>query len=211
LDSNSNLDFNPNLDPISNPNSVLKVLYNPNSDIENANNKLIAKPNLRKNTSWIWQYFRKKQLLQKWKNEYMGITCYFIDSNYKLKEILLAVRYVSYSHDTRTIQTELENIINNWKLSEKHNKAVSLLQEKYNLFSVENELVANLTNKEENENQMNLFSIMFGLDKRSTLVKNEVDQYLKIDQFSSKYLAIPATLTSSEWLISNADNLMIAK
>ncbi|CAG8533947.1 7367_t:CDS:2 [Gigaspora rosea] len=46
--------------------------------------------------------------------------------------------------------------LNNWE----HNKAVSLLQEKYNLLSIENDLVADLTNEEENENQMKLFSIM---------------------------------------------------
>ncbi|CAG8762145.1 2745_t:CDS:2, partial [Gigaspora rosea] len=72
--------------------------------------------------------------------------------------------------------------LNNWE----HNKAVSLLQEKYNLLCVENELVANLTTKKENKNQMKLFSIMFELDERSTLVKNEVDQYLKIDQVLTK-------------------------
>ncbi|CAG8835132.1 38555_t:CDS:2, partial [Gigaspora margarita] len=72
--------------------------------------------------------------------------------------------------------------LNNWK----HNKAVSFLQEKYNLLSVKNELVEDLTNEEENENQMKLFSIMFESDERSTLVKNEVDRYLKIDQVSTK-------------------------
>ncbi|CAG8507166.1 27734_t:CDS:2, partial [Gigaspora margarita] len=107
--------------------------------------------------------------------------------------------------------------LNNWE----HNKAVSLLQEKYNLLSVENELIK-------------LFSIMFGSNERSTLVKNEVDRYLKIDQISTKtnplnwwkdiqeklsilaslarkYLAIPAISTPSKRLFSNASNLMTAK
>ncbi|CAG8674452.1 5148_t:CDS:2 [Dentiscutata erythropus] len=62
------------------------------------------------------------------------------------------------------------------------NKAISLLQEKYNLFSTKNESVINLPNEEQEEDQMKLFSIMFGSDARSTSVKNEVERYIKIDQ-----------------------------
>ncbi|CAG8638249.1 7725_t:CDS:2, partial [Cetraspora pellucida] len=53
------------------------------------------------------------------KNGYLGITCHFINSNYELKEIILAVKYVPYPHDAITIKTELENVINDWNLSEK--------------------------------------------------------------------------------------------
>ncbi|CAG8588389.1 17618_t:CDS:2, partial [Cetraspora pellucida] len=36
--------------------------------------------------------------------------------------------------------------------------------------------------EEQNESQMNLFSIMFRLDTTSTPHKNKIDEYLKIDQ-----------------------------
>ncbi|CAG8646504.1 16824_t:CDS:2, partial [Cetraspora pellucida] len=48
-----------------------------------------------------------------------GVTCHFINSNYELKEAILAIKYASYSHDAVNIKAELEEIINDWGLFEK--------------------------------------------------------------------------------------------
>ncbi|CAG8785463.1 19314_t:CDS:2, partial [Cetraspora pellucida] len=64
------------------------------------------------------------------KNSYLGITCHFINSNYELKEIILAVKYVPYSHDAITIKTELENVINDWNLFEKSQEMLKVSKEK---------------------------------------------------------------------------------
>ncbi|CAG8837025.1 16386_t:CDS:1, partial [Cetraspora pellucida] len=61
----------------------------------------------------------------------------------------------------------------------KRNKAISFLQENYELLNIENK-TTNSPNKEQNKDQLNLFSIMFGSDNVS--IKNEVERYLKIDQ-----------------------------
>ncbi|CAG8786763.1 10303_t:CDS:2, partial [Gigaspora margarita] len=201
------------------------------------------------------------------KNSYLGIICHFINSNYKLKEIILAVKYVPYPHDAITIKTDCnlsvasasieeidlmdasdvfndieEDIVdldeefatitiangNVIKLNQpqntdglvnkikknlyavlkyywdalidrslvttlldprcksikqldgwERNKAISLLQENYELLNIENE-TTNSPNEGQNKDQLNLFSIMFESDNVS--IKNEVEQYLKIDQ-----------------------------
>ncbi|CAG8678263.1 14298_t:CDS:2, partial [Cetraspora pellucida] len=53
------------------------------------------------------------------KSGYIGVTCYFINSNYKLKEAILAIKYAPYSYDAVNIKAELEEIINDWGLFEK--------------------------------------------------------------------------------------------
>ncbi|CAG8743551.1 31365_t:CDS:2, partial [Racocetra persica] len=63
--------------------------------------------------------------------------------------------------------------------NQERDKAISLLKENYELLNTENKDIG-LPNEEPNQDQMSLFSIMFGLD--STLVENEVDRYLKIEQ-----------------------------
>ncbi|CAG8762224.1 20691_t:CDS:2, partial [Gigaspora margarita] len=201
------------------------------------------------------------------KNSYLEITCHFINSNYKLKEIILVVKYIPYPHDAITNKTDCnlsvasasieeidlmdasdvfddieEDIVdldeefatitiangNVIKLNQpqntdglvnkikknlyaalkyywdalidrslvatlldprcksmkqldgwERNKAISLLQENYELLNIENE-TTNSPNKEQNKDQLNLFSIMFGSDNVS--IKNEVERYLKIDQ-----------------------------
>ncbi|CAG8548836.1 17567_t:CDS:1 [Cetraspora pellucida] len=47
------------------------------------------------------------------KSGYIGVTCYFINSNYELKEALIAIKLVSYPYNAVTIKNELENIIDN--------------------------------------------------------------------------------------------------
>ncbi|CAG8695636.1 2099_t:CDS:2 [Cetraspora pellucida] len=46
------------------------------------------------------------------KSRYIGVICHFINSNYELKEALLAIKYVLYSYDAINIKAELEEIIN---------------------------------------------------------------------------------------------------
>ncbi|CAG8853053.1 25285_t:CDS:1, partial [Gigaspora margarita] len=53
------------------------------------------------------------------------------------------------------------------------NKATDLLREKYNLLSAGDKNITNVMNVEQNENQISLFSIMFGSDAISKSDKNE--------------------------------------
>ncbi|CAG8839341.1 35616_t:CDS:2, partial [Gigaspora margarita] len=53
------------------------------------------------------------------KSGYIDVTCHFINSNYELKEALLAIKYVPYPHDAVNIKAKLEEIINNWRIFEK--------------------------------------------------------------------------------------------
>ncbi|CAG8832712.1 4137_t:CDS:2, partial [Gigaspora margarita] len=76
--------------------------------------------------------------------------------------------------------------LDNWE----RDKAISLLREEYNSICIKNENITNLPNNEPNENQMQLFSIMFGPD--ITPVKNEIDEYFKINQ-------VPATTNPLNW------------
>ncbi|CAG8674326.1 11472_t:CDS:2, partial [Gigaspora margarita] len=53
---------------------------------------------------------------------YIGISC-FINSNYELKEVILAIKYVPYSHDAISIKAKLEK---KWLLQIKH--AIKLME-----------------------------------------------------------------------------------
>ncbi|CAG8459591.1 10078_t:CDS:2 [Scutellospora calospora] len=196
------------------------------------------------------------------KSDYIRVICHFINSDYKLNEVILVIRHILYPHDAITIKNELENIIINWVLEEltmllapfaeitelleeediidfneeleiittsnrnkfklsqpqnteslvekvkanswKCNKAISLLQEEYNLLSNRNETINNLLNEDQNKNHMKLFSIIFGFDEIS-ISNNKVNEYFKIDQLACKYLIIPTTSISSEHLFSSTD------
>ncbi|CAG8753110.1 23074_t:CDS:2, partial [Gigaspora rosea] len=60
------------------------------------------------------------------------------------------------------VDEELEIIITANRDSWERDKAIDLLREKYDLLSIGNESITSLVNVEQNENQMSLFSIMFG-------------------------------------------------
>ncbi|CAG8541975.1 8817_t:CDS:2, partial [Ambispora leptoticha] len=107
-------------------------------------------------------------LVEKVKENLHKALCYYWDAplNSSLIAMLLDPRCKSM------------NKLDSWE----RDKAISLLREEYNLLNTENETVTNLQAEEQNESQMNLFSIMFGLDTTSTPHKNEIDEYLKIDQ-----------------------------
>lgn len=47
------------------------------------------------------------------------MTCHFINSEFKLNEVTLAMCYVPYPHDSKTIAMVLEEVIKDWELSNK--------------------------------------------------------------------------------------------
>src|SRR5207302_1719898 len=50
---------------------------------------------------------------------YIGITCAYIDNQFKLNEALLAIKYVPYPHTGEIISEEIMGIINEWNLTDK--------------------------------------------------------------------------------------------
>jgi len=50
---------------------------------------------------------------------YIGITCSYIDSNFNLNEITLAINYVWYPHIAQHIAESLEEVLEKWNLCEK--------------------------------------------------------------------------------------------
>ncbi|CAG8518982.1 915_t:CDS:2, partial [Cetraspora pellucida] len=50
-----------------------------------------------------------------------------IANKFKLNEITLAMHYVPYPHDSKTIAIVLEEIINDWKLNNKFQKALDIM------------------------------------------------------------------------------------
>ncbi|CAG8550980.1 16325_t:CDS:2, partial [Cetraspora pellucida] len=53
------------------------------------------------------------------RQEYFGVTCSWIDPEFKIYKILLSLSYVRYPHTANVIQEKLENIIANWGLIRK--------------------------------------------------------------------------------------------
>jgi len=50
---------------------------------------------------------------------YLGITCSFIDAEWKLKEFTLAIEYVRYPHTAIHIRESLESILEEWDIRDK--------------------------------------------------------------------------------------------
>ncbi|GES76468.1 zinc finger BED domain-containing protein 1-like [Rhizophagus clarus] len=50
---------------------------------------------------------------------YIGITCAYIDNQFKLNEAILAIKYMPYSHTSEAIAEEIMSILNEWKLTDK--------------------------------------------------------------------------------------------
>lgn len=50
---------------------------------------------------------------------YLGVTCSWIDPEFKIHEILLSLSYVRYPHTAEVIQEKLEKIMSDWGLTEK--------------------------------------------------------------------------------------------
>ncbi|GES99344.1 zinc finger BED domain-containing protein 1-like [Rhizophagus clarus] len=49
----------------------------------------------------------------------IGITCAYIDNQFKLNEAILAIKYVPYSHTGEATAEEIMSILNEWKLTDK--------------------------------------------------------------------------------------------
>ncbi|CAG8831694.1 19533_t:CDS:2, partial [Cetraspora pellucida] len=50
---------------------------------------------------------------------YLGVTCSWLDSDFKIHEVLLSLTYVRYPHTANVIQEKLEEVIENWGLTRK--------------------------------------------------------------------------------------------
>lgn len=50
---------------------------------------------------------------------YIGITCAYIDKQFKLNEAILAIKYVPYPHTGEAIAEEIMSILSEWKLTDK--------------------------------------------------------------------------------------------
>lgn len=48
---------------------------------------------------------------------YIGITCAYIDKQFKLNEVILAIKYVPYPHTGKAIAKEIQNITKEWNLT----------------------------------------------------------------------------------------------
>lgn len=53
------------------------------------------------------------------RNGYIGVTCSFIDNDFKLCEAILAIQYIPYPHTGYNICNVLHEIISNWNLTGK--------------------------------------------------------------------------------------------
>jgi hypothetical protein len=50
---------------------------------------------------------------------YIGMTCSYIDKNFKLNEITLSIQYLPYPHTSRNIHETINAIIEDWELCNK--------------------------------------------------------------------------------------------
>jgi hypothetical protein len=50
---------------------------------------------------------------------YIGITCFYIDKNFKLNEVTLTVQYIAYPHSALRIRETVNAIIDYWELNGK--------------------------------------------------------------------------------------------
>src|SRR5260364_68499 len=50
---------------------------------------------------------------------YLGITCSWLDSDFKIHEVLLSLTYIRYPHTADVIKEKLEETIEAWGLTEK--------------------------------------------------------------------------------------------
>jgi hypothetical protein len=50
---------------------------------------------------------------------YLGITCTFIDSQWKLKELTLTIEYIRYPHTAEHILEAIESVFKEWEIRDK--------------------------------------------------------------------------------------------
>ncbi|CAG8856744.1 1478_t:CDS:1, partial [Gigaspora margarita] len=53
------------------------------------------------------------------RQEYLGITCLWLDSDFKIHEVLLSLTYIRYPYTADIIKEKLEETIEAWGLTEK--------------------------------------------------------------------------------------------
>ncbi|CAG8839434.1 24300_t:CDS:2, partial [Cetraspora pellucida] len=61
----------------------------------------------------------KNDKLTKALTGYLGVTCSWLDSDFKIHEVLLSLTFVRYPHTANVIQEKLEEVIENWGLTRK--------------------------------------------------------------------------------------------
>jgi len=52
---------------------------------------------------------------------FLGVTCFFLDKNFVIQEIILTIEYVRYPHTVLNISDALLVILDEWKLRDKVN------------------------------------------------------------------------------------------
>jgi len=50
---------------------------------------------------------------------FLGLTCFFLDKNFVIQGVVLAIDYVKYPHTAQNISDALFNIIDQWEIKEK--------------------------------------------------------------------------------------------
>jgi hypothetical protein len=50
---------------------------------------------------------------------FLGVTCFFLDKDFVIQEIVLTIEYVKYPHTAQNISDALLNIIDQWKIKSK--------------------------------------------------------------------------------------------
>lgn len=56
---------------------------------------------------------------------FLGVTCFFLDKNFTIHEIILTIEYIRYPHTAQNISDTLFAILNSWGLKEKVNVIVT--------------------------------------------------------------------------------------
>ena len=50
---------------------------------------------------------------------FLGVTCFFLDKNFVIQEVVLTIEYVKYPHTAQNIADALFNILDQWKIRNK--------------------------------------------------------------------------------------------
>jgi len=56
---------------------------------------------------------------------FLGVTCSFLDKNFTIHELILAIEYIRYPHTAQNISDALLVILDNWGLREKTNVIIT--------------------------------------------------------------------------------------
>lgn len=56
---------------------------------------------------------------------FLGVTCFFLDKNFSIHEVILTIEYIRYPHTAQNISDTLFTILDTWDLKEKVNIIVT--------------------------------------------------------------------------------------